>query len=243
MQDDRHVRVLDVLPERVELRERRRAPAAVPLDRRRLDEHGPGTVLDEVLEFPAGVVDQRTRDHRGHEEPVLVHVAPRLEHPAVERVDHRHDQLGVLRRGVLDQVGQRREDQRLVHALLVEGLDPGARLAEVRLRVDRPTGELAEGLPLLVLARIELLVRPQGGHPVERGVGDELGDPVEDRDTGVPSHLHVLHRPAEALRQVPGEGLRCLVHVGVRVEDRRVGVLRHCSSLHCRDVGATSITV
>ena len=161
----------------------------------------------------------------GRVDAILVAEAPVLQHPLVERVDDGRRQLGVLGRGVLDEVGQRRVVDAGIDTLTVEFGDAVLGVARTRRGVDAAAGHLPHGQSLGVLAGVELLVRAGRGHPVERRVGHVVGDLVQDRDARMPADLNELHRLLVLLRQVLEQRVRCLVHVLIGIEDRCVGEL------------------
>ena len=73
---------------RVELRQGERTTATVEVgDGRGPHEDRLGAALDHPLELLDRLVDDRQRDHRGGEDPVLEVERPLLVHPLVERVD------------------------------------------------------------------------------------------------------------------------------------------------------------
>ena len=93
-----------------------------------------GAALVDVLELLDGAVDAggEADDRRGVERVGVV-VGPVLVHPLVQRVDHRHRDVGVVGHALLEDAGERRPQQRAVDAHLLHELH--ARLG-VEERVD-----------------------------------------------------------------------------------------------------------
>jgi hypothetical protein len=98
--------------------------------------------------------------------------------PLVEGADGDLRQRGVVDEPLLDEAGQGGEHQRRRDALLVEQREAGAGLAERRDARHRRAGQLAQRAPLGVVARVERHVGAGPGDHLERGVGDELGEPI-----------------------------------------------------------------
>ena len=94
----------------------------------RLD-HDPLELLDRL-------VDDRQRDDRRGEDPVLEVERPLLVHPLVERVDDRVGGDRVVGEAFLEQAGQRRPHHRPVDALLVHQHHAGLGVEERRQRLD-----------------------------------------------------------------------------------------------------------
>jgi hypothetical protein len=128
---------------------------------------------------------------------------------------------------VLDEAGQRRVVQRLDNTLAVEFGHTVDGVARRRGRIDRGSLHFAQGETFGVFAREELLVRTGRRDTLERGVGDEVVDPVVDHDPRVATELSELHGTRVLLGQEFCQRLGCLVHVLVGVEDRRAGELGH----------------
>ena len=100
------------LPERVELGIAERPRATEARDRGGTDEHGLGSPLHRPLELLDRLLDDRERDDRRGEDPVLVVELPLLVHPLVQRVDRRVRQLGVVAHALFEEAGQRGEHER-----------------------------------------------------------------------------------------------------------------------------------
>ena len=117
---DDDVGFLDPLPERIELGQRERAPTVTEVGhRRRAHEDGLGATLDDPFEFLDRLVDDRQRDDRRGEDPVLEVERPLLVHPLVERVDDDVARDRIVGEAFLEQARQRRPHHRPVNALVV----------------------------------------------------------------------------------------------------------------------------
>jgi hypothetical protein len=218
----------DLLPERVELRQRERARALEAGHRGRPDEHHLGAPLDHPLQLLDGLLDDGQGDHGGGEDPALVVELPGLVHPLVQGVDGGVEEVRVVLHPLLDHAGERGEHQRAVEALLVHELEARGRLPERRRRLDRLAEQLAAALPLRVADPVVLLLGARPRHHLEGRVRDVLGDPAAHRQLGATVlQLHVLDGAAVPVGQVPGERLRGLVEVVVGVEDRDAGRCSH----------------
>ena len=178
VQGDEHAGLLHPRPERVELGQEGRAGAAQPADGGGPHQHGPGTALDHPLELGDALVDHARVDDGRREDAALVVVAPLLVEPLVEGADGDLCQDRVVDEPLLDEARQRREHERGGDALLVEQRQPGAGLTEGGDAGHRLAGQLAQRASLRVVAGVEGHVRAGPGDDLERGVGDELGEPV-----------------------------------------------------------------
>src|ERR1700756_967298 len=87
MHADQYVVFDDPFPERVELGHRERPRATEPGDRSRTDQDATRTTLDRPLQLLDRLLDDRQRDDRRGEDPVLVVEAPDLVEPLVQRMD------------------------------------------------------------------------------------------------------------------------------------------------------------
>ena len=230
-----HARSLDPLPERVELLERERTPAAVVVGYGGgPDQDGAGAVFDHPVELTQGLVEDGQRDDRRREDAALEVEGPVLVHPLVESVNDRVRRLRVVGEPFLDQAGQGRPHHGPVDAELVHeddavlGVEEGGDRGDVLGR--RRQLDVAFAGPCLRRRVLQLELQLLGtwrGDDIEDGVGDVLADLVLQRDLGPAIDLHVLDHALVALRQVLREGLGRLVHVVVGVEDQVVDLAGH----------------
>lgn len=95
-------------------------------------------------------------------------------------MDRRVGEVGVALAlaGVLQQVGECRQDQTAVEAQLVEEHQAMGRVAEPGEAIDRCAGHLSQGQTLGVLAGVEDCVCPGRRNPLDGRVGHVLGQPV-----------------------------------------------------------------
>ncbi len=220
---DGDTRLLHARPERIELRQRDRTRAAQPVGRCRAHEDGPGASLEHPLQLGDRLLEDRQRDHRRAEDPAFVVEGPLVVEPGVDRVDRRVGQVGIVRHGVLDEVGDGREHERAVHTQLVEQFQAGAGLAVRGDAVDRLAAHLAQAQALRVVAGVEGHVRARAGNPIEGRVRDELGQLALHGETGPAAHLDELDVACVALREVVEPGW-ALVEMVVGVEDGETGI-------------------
>jgi hypothetical protein len=89
--------------------------------------------------------------------------------------------------------------------------------------------QLAQGLPVGVLGRVEGHVGTGPGDHLERGVRDELGDPVADHELPAAPDLHAPEEVAVPFREVAGEGVLRLVQVVVGVEHGEIRQRGHAA--------------
>ena len=169
-----------------------------------------------------GAVRIEERDVRRGEDAVRVVELPVVEHPRVEGVERRVRGLGIVDERLLHADAERGEQEAAFDPLLVHQRDPRRGLA-VR-RVDRL--ELAERGANVVagaLAAEVLVERAGSGDGVEGRVRDEPVHPSGHQETLLPVDLGPLHRAlGHAGIEVPGERVRGLVVVVVRVEELEV---------------------
>ena len=202
------VRLLDGLPEGIELGQRERSAALPRGDRRRVQQERLGAVLDDELELLQGPVEDREADHGRREHGVFVVVGPVLQHPAVEGAQDDLNGVRVVRQPLLHAGGQGGPDERPVDAhVLHEG--------EARLGVE----EGVDGRDAAPVLRVGL--GPSGRRDAgEGGVGDEIADLVLERDLGAVVDVDVLDEALELAGDELRQGIGVLVHVVVGVEHR-----------------------
>ena len=217
---------------------------------------GPGAALNDVLELPDGLVDDRQVDHGGREDPVLEIEGPVLVHPLIEGVYHYRRGLRVVGEPLLEQAGQGGPHHRPVHLLLVHYDDPLLGIEEARWRLDVARYRSQPGVRLLGAPYVETtgtnrvlrrrilepelhLLAPWRCHLVEGWVRDVLADHTSKSDLRPTIHLHVLDEAFVLPGQVLGERVRRLVHVVVCIEHWVVEDVGHVVSLRSHDSSIT----
>jgi hypothetical protein len=122
----------------------------------RAHEDDPGAAFEHPLELGDHLLEDGQGDDGRGEDAVLVVEAPLLVQPLVDRVDGGVRQVAIVGEGVLDEVGDRREHQRALHAELIEELDSRARLTVRNDAVDRLARHLPERQAFGVGPRVEM---------------------------------------------------------------------------------------
>ena len=223
MHADDEVELLHTLPERVELGQRERLAALPRGNRGDADQEDLGAPLGDVLELgERDVVARGEADDRRGEDGVGVDVGPVLVHPLVERVDHHAHPVGVVRHALLERARERGPQQRAVDAHLLHELE--ARLGveegvEARHRHHLPEAG-ARARTVESLAALGDVHARTAGHrdPVERGVGDVVGDLVLDGKLGAAVDVDVPDDPLVLVGEELRERVAVLVEVVVGVE-------------------------
>ena len=213
----------------------RRVGGRTPVGRPGTDRHRLDALVQQELELVGREVGVEHRDVRRRVEAVLVRVAPVLLQPEVEGVEdlvgHRH----VVVHEPLDAVAERREEQALLHVLLVDHVDarvvhPVAlgELLELAVRllhvVERDAGHAAAALLQLLQPRVE---RARRGDRVERRVRHAGVGEADHRRAEHHVPALALADPADValdvLVAVTDERVLGLVVVVVRVDEHVVG--------------------
>ena len=200
-----------------------RRDVALAVGHRAGDHHeDPGAGLEHAPDLGGGQVGVGQRDHGCRVQAAVASVeAPVLVEPSVEGGEGGVQRWHVVLERLLHPDAERGEQQRAVHALLVEELQAGVAVAVARVVGDRL--ELAEHRlevdPVLV-ATAEVVLEAAGlGDGIEGRVRDELVDPAADEQAPLAVDLGPLHAPL-GHRGVDeaGEGVLGLVVVVVGVE-------------------------
>ncbi len=212
VQGQRHAGLGDQAPHGIEAGVAGRHVAVVAVGHRARDgdeDAGPG--VEHPGHLGHGPVGVGEGDHRRRVEPAVAPVeAPVLVEPRVERGERGVEGGDVAPQRLLHADAEGGEQQRAVHALLVEQGHPGIAVAVAGVAIDglQLAEHRLEVEPVLVAAPEVVLEAARPGDGVEGGVGDELVDLPGHQQPALAADVGPLHAP--------------LGHGGVDVADERV---------------------